>query len=380
VRGGAAGGLGRKSRAGTTSRAAARIILVAEWTRRVMGEDELRRYVTERFGAAARRLDRTFNGWADGEDAVQEALVRAWLLTERGEQISSWPGWISTVAANVAKAELRGRAAEERALRRVGLPPEAEAWPEPLARLGPVADAITGLPRRQAQVLVLHYHGDLSVAEIAAFLHVSEGTVKRALHRARVTLAGSLRAGRQAEATRRVRMKGWALTGSHSQEYALEPTEERLDGKPVVRLRYTGRKPGGFGAMVQAFRAQRYAGRRMRLSGSLRATRVADWAGLWFRVDGGRQNVLAFDNMQDRPVRGTTGWVRAEIVLDVPAGAEAVALGALLSGSGQLGVADLRFEEVGGDVPVTSETMVRDEPVNLDFTERDQRPAAVVIR
>lgn len=345
-----------------------------------MDEDRLRQYLTQQFGVVARRLSRGFDGWADGEDAVQEALVRAWLLTERGQEISSWPAWITTVATNVARAELRGRQAEERALRRIGLPAETQAWPEPLARLGPVADAVVELPRRQAQILVLRYYGDLSVTEIAALLRLSEGTVKSALHRARATLAGSLRTYQRATTTRRVTVKGWALTGSHAQEYVLEPTAERLDGKPVVRLRFAESKPRGFGAMVQMFRAERYTGKRMRLSGALRARQVSDWAGLWFRVDGGTRNVLAFDNMQDRALRHTTGWERAEIVLDVPDGADAVAIGALLSGSGEVHVADLRFEEVPPDVPTTGETVIRDEPVNLDFTDDDPTPAATVIR
>ncbi|MGI8684822.1 MAG: hypothetical protein ACR2MO_07005 [Acidimicrobiales bacterium] len=95
---------------------------------------------------------------------------------------------------------------------------------------------------------------------------------------------------------------------------------------------------------------------------------VCGWAGLWFRVDGDGRNSLAFDNMQNRPVQGTTGWARYEVVLDVPEGATLLAYGALLSGSGEIAVADLRIEKVGADVPTTDRKHL-DRPANLDFSE-----------
>ena len=48
--------------------------------------------------------------------------------------------------------------------------------------------AVRGLPRRQAQVVALHYIYDLSVADVAATLQISEGTAKTHLSRARTSL------------------------------------------------------------------------------------------------------------------------------------------------------------------------------------------------
>jgi RNA polymerase sigma-70 factor (ECF subfamily) len=50
-------------------------------------------------------------------------------------------------------------------------------------------DAVRRLPRRQAQVVALHYLDDLPVSEIAATLGVAEGTVKATLYRGRAALA-----------------------------------------------------------------------------------------------------------------------------------------------------------------------------------------------
>ena len=48
------------------------------------------------------------------------------------------------------------------------------------------------LPRRQAQVIALHYMYDLSVADVAATLGCAEGTVKVHLSRGRAALAPRL--------------------------------------------------------------------------------------------------------------------------------------------------------------------------------------------
>lgn len=88
------------------------------------------------------------------------------------------------------------------------------------------------------------------------------------------------------------------------------------------------------------------------------------------RVDGpapGRS--LAFDNMQARPVKGTTDWLRYDVVLDVAAEATAIAFGVLLRGRGEGWVADVRFEEVGPEVPTTGQSDQPDQPQNLDFAE-----------
>lgn len=39
---------------------------------------------------------------------------------------------------------------------------------------------------------------------------------------------------------------------------------------------------------------------------------------MWMRVDNKFDDVLQFDNMNNRPITGTTNWNRYEIILDVP--------------------------------------------------------------
>lgn len=88
------------------------------------------------------------------------------------------------------------------------------------------------------------------------------------------------------------------------------------------------------------------------------------------RVDGPDKQVLSFDNMQDRSIRGTTGWTRYQIVLDVPDDGVNIAFGVLLGGLGQVWVSDIQFEVVSTIVPTTAlVTSYPDKPVNLNFEE-----------
>jgi hypothetical protein len=73
------------------------------------------------------------------------------------------------------------------------------------------------------------------------------------------------------------------------------------------------------------------------------------------RVDGkgNPPKSLAFDNMTDRPIKGTTDWKEYQVVLDVAGDAEGLCFGVLNTGAGTLWMSDIRFEPVGKDVPVT---------------------------
>jgi len=54
-------------------------------------------------------------------------------------------------------------------------------------------------------------------------------------------------------------------------------------------------------------------------------------AGFWLRIDGKEnpKQQLGFDNMNNRPVKGTTDWKLYQIVLDVPENSGLINFGAL---------------------------------------------------
>jgi RNA polymerase sigma-70 factor (ECF subfamily) len=138
---------------------------------------------------------RLITGNADtARDVVDEACARAWERIEHGEQIDVLGAWIRVVAINVARGGIRKRASERRAVERLTATAERNAT-EPFARAETAIDVhrlLATLPRRQREVVVLHYLLDQSIASIATELRVAEGTVKAALSRARDALADAL--------------------------------------------------------------------------------------------------------------------------------------------------------------------------------------------
>ena len=138
-------------------------------------------------------------------------------------------------------------------------------------------------------------------------------------------------------------------------------------GTPNLTLRCDATVEGFVGVM-QGFAADDYRGKRVRLSALVRSAEVEGWGGLWMRVDAEGKSV-AFDNMQQRPIKGTQGWTPASVVLDVAENAEAISFGTLMSGKGQLWISKLSFDEVGTDVPVTSVSRPKEtKPRNLELS------------
>ena len=163
--------------------------------------------------------------------------------------------------------------------------------------------------------------------------------------------------------------RGWVLAGSNPTSY-----ESGIDaqlshgGHPAAFLKSTVTRIDGFGTLMQEFRADHYVGKRVRFSAFVKTQDASGWAGLWMRIDKGPTQ-LAFDNMQNRPIKGTTDWRKYDVVLDVPQDATGIFFGILLGGTGQVWISNVKFEAVGLDVPTTSlaPPMSSAEPTNLNF-------------
>ena len=145
--------------------------------------------------------------------------------------------------------------------------------------------------------------------------------------------------------------------------------EIEAQGTPNMTLRCDVTVEGFVGVM-QGFAADNYRGKRVRLSAFVRSEGIEGWAVLWMRVDEPENFGAAFDNMQQRPIKGTTDWTPYSVVLDVSESAQSISFGTLTSGKGQLWISRLRFDEVGTDVPVTGSTPKPREtkPGNLELS------------
>jgi hypothetical protein len=162
--------------------------------------------------------------------------------------------------------------------------------------------------------------------------------------------------------------QGWFLAGSDPHSYLIDrDTAVNYKGKASGRLESTG-ESAGFGTMMQTFESGEYLGKRVRMSAFVKSQEVKRWAGLWLRVDGKTRASLSFDNMQNRPITGTTDWKRYEIVLDVPPEAIDIAMGILLDGPGKVWISNVELTVVDSSVPTTSvNPAISPKPANLDF-------------
>jgi beta-lactamase regulating signal transducer with metallopeptidase domain len=142
---------------------------------------------------------------------------------------------------------------------------------------------------------------------------------------------------------------GWFKAGSAPLDYGIgEDRSVYRSGGSSLSLSSIADKPAGFGTIMKYLEPGDFWGKRVRMSAFIKVENITDWAGMWMRVDGeGTNNVLSFDNMQSRPIKGTTDWQQYEIVLDVPEGAINIAFGVLMSGSGKVWLDEVKFDIVG---------------------------------
>ncbi|HEY9733989.1 MAG TPA: hypothetical protein V6C89_18920 [Drouetiella sp.] len=145
---------------------------------------------------------------------------------------------------------------------------------------------------------------------------------------------------------------GWMIDGNPEQ-YEIGVDEETIHNEsPGLTIKFNAaEEPSEFGSLCKKLDVEKFLDKRLRMTAFVKTEHV-DGAGLWMRVDG-EGAPLAFDNMFTRQIKNTTDWKRYEVVLDVPGKASQIWYGALLTGKGQMWVADFNFEEVGNDVATT---------------------------
>jgi RNA polymerase sigma-70 factor (ECF subfamily) len=183
-----------------------------------LGADELERQLEHHRTELTGYCYRMLGSASEAEDAVQEALVRAWRAYDRFEGRSALRSWLYRIASNVCFDMLRGRQRRARPMEMgpaqsssspLGAALTDEHWvmPAPDARVvpssGDPADvvvaretirlafvaAVQHLPPRQRAALLLHEVVRLRADEIASLLGTSVASVNSALQRARATLA-----------------------------------------------------------------------------------------------------------------------------------------------------------------------------------------------
>jgi len=112
---------------------------------------------------------------AEAEDLVQSALAKTYASWHRVRDLNAASGYARTTMVNTASSWFRRRSwRNERPAE--SLPEESRD--QDLTDRPLLIDALAQLPPRQRAAIVLRYYEDLSVAQTAAALGCSEGTVK----------------------------------------------------------------------------------------------------------------------------------------------------------------------------------------------------------
>ncbi|WP_163276227.1 RNA polymerase sigma factor [Cellulomonas iranensis] len=125
---------------------------------------------------------------AAAEDLVQEAFVRVFSRRRTGP-VERWEPYVRRVVLSAFLDEHRRNA---RRRDREHLVPVATTAHDPSEHVHADVDierALAALPRRERACVVLRFHDDLTVPEIAATLGLAPGSVKRYLHDAAARLA-----------------------------------------------------------------------------------------------------------------------------------------------------------------------------------------------
>jgi RNA polymerase sigma-70 factor (sigma-E family) len=147
------------------------------------GDPAFREYVTSRSASLLRMAFLLTHNRADAEDLVQAALAKTYQAWDRIEDPGAVDGYVRRAMVNTHISWWRRRRVEEYPTDEIPEQPAADH-----AADGELQDAlrraIERLPRRMRAAVVLRYYEDMSEAEIADVLGVSQGTVKSTVSRA----------------------------------------------------------------------------------------------------------------------------------------------------------------------------------------------------
>jgi RNA polymerase sigma-70 factor (sigma-E family) len=137
------------------------------------------------------------DGRAEAEEVVQEAFARTYARAPRLRTTDEAAAYVQRVVINLCRDTLRHRAV----VRRAPDPPAVTARSAEREVLldddqRRLTEAVRALPRRQRECVVLRYLLELSTADTARALGISEGSVKSHLSRALAALGHDLEGDR----------------------------------------------------------------------------------------------------------------------------------------------------------------------------------------
>lgn len=161
---------------------------------------------------------------------------------------------------------------------------------------------------------------------------------------------------------------GWVKAGMSPNDYTIGIDENiSFDNDKSVFIEGNNPETTGHVSLTQVSTVEDYLGQRVQFTFNIKSQDVSGWSGGWFRVDGDPKEILAFDNMGNRPIKETTDWAEYSIVLDVPKDAKKMLYGVILKGTGKVWFDNLNFKIVDESSPVTGTYTYTSKAKNLSF-------------
>jgi RNA polymerase sigma factor (sigma-70 family) len=152
------------------------------------GTDSFETVMSQRGERLVKSLTAVFLDRELAADAAQEAFVQLFLNWDEVTQKGDPQPWLYKVALNRCNDYRRGMARAARLFHRLVETPPDEAASDDSTSQSEFMSFLRTLPARQRAAAALYYGADFSVAEIAAVMGISEGSVNTHLHRARIAL------------------------------------------------------------------------------------------------------------------------------------------------------------------------------------------------
>ena len=128
------------------------------------------------------------------EDAVQEALVRAWQQLPALRDPDRFDSWLYRLTVNACADQGRQMRRWSQQVRPLRMDTYVGDHAGPVADRDQLDRGFQRLKPEQRAVLVLHYYSGFSATEIAGVLGIPEGTARSRLHYATAAMRAALEA------------------------------------------------------------------------------------------------------------------------------------------------------------------------------------------
>ena len=148
--------------------------------------DEFGEFFRDNYGAVLRTVALVLRDRDRAEEVTQEAFARAFRRWRSVRAMERPRAWVTVVAVNAERRRWRRSRSEVQS---------SDTSPESIGDHAGVVvttvsvrEALSRLTDRQRAAVVLRYHADLPVSEIAEALGCAEGTVRATLHQSLIKM------------------------------------------------------------------------------------------------------------------------------------------------------------------------------------------------